>query len=58
MKRFCIFLQRFDIFFPLTGGCPEGLGAFYYKFILNVGEVRYIYNNNNNSIVVGVDTLR
>ena len=34
MKRFCLSLQplippkRFDIFFPITGGCSEGLGAF------------------------------
>ena len=33
MKRFCnlqplIPPKRFDIFFPITGGCSEGLGAF------------------------------
>ena len=35
MKRFCITFspsliqpKQFDIFFPLTGGCLEGLGAF------------------------------
>ena len=38
MKRFCIYLQslispkRFDIFSPLTGGCSEGLGAFWLFF--------------------------
>ena len=39
MKRFCINLQpmippnnRYDIFFPLTGGCSEGLGAFCFFF--------------------------
>ena len=24
--------KRFDIFFPLTGGCSEGLGAFIFFF--------------------------
>ena len=33
MKRFFVLQpliqpKRFDIFFPLTGGCSEGLGAF------------------------------
>ena len=25
--------KRFDIFFPLTGGCSEGLGAFWFFII-------------------------
>ena len=37
MKRFCICSllippKRFDIFSPITGGCSEGLGVFWFFF--------------------------
>ena len=34
--------KRFDIFFPLTGGCSEGLGAFRFFFKPFILDVRLV----------------
>ena len=47
MKRFCIFSYCSHLnvltFFPLTGGCSEGLGAFrfFFKYGVNEHKERY-----------------